>query len=369
MSKKSSIAAAASLLVLSLCSWTLPILSLKILLDSMGLSTHLGDLAQVFGVSCILGNMTGIPAGIGVGSSILIMGLENLGIASSTSVMSIMIFRLSTVWLMVCIGILSTIIFRRSVISSQTGQMHFDRLAPDYDNDLPGHVREKLLDRKMDITRQHIMSHCRNKIPSGCDIGCGQGHHLITFAKNDGFAMTGVDSSTGQIQCARENLSKAGVTAELITADVCNLPIADNRFDFVYAINFLHHIVDPVKQQRALGEIARILVPGGIFILHEINVKNPLFYLYMRIIFPLFRMIDDGTELWIRSSSLPEISHCTWSSDIRYFTFLPDFFPAFLTQKFAGIERLLEKTFLKRWSAHYTAFLVKESNTLEKEVV
>lgn len=64
---------------------------------------------------------------------------------------------------------------------------------------------------------------------------------------------------------------KSYETADLLMAevdhkvDMTGLPFADDTYHFVFASHVLEHIKDDVK---ALSEIARILKPGGIAILH-----------------------------------------------------------------------------------------------------
>jgi hypothetical protein len=97
-----------------------------------------------------------------------------------------------------------------------------------------------------------------------------------------------------------------------------------------------------------------------VFFLHEINTLNPLFRLYMGYVFPLLRSIDEGNEVWVRPTRLPTIAHATWDTAIDYFTFLPDFFPKWLLHRVAPLERALETSRLRSWSAHYVAMLHKD---------
>jgi len=49
-----------------------------------------------------------------------------------------------------------------------------------------------------------------------------------------------------------------------IHADLCNLPMSNNSFDFIYASHVLEHIPD---DRQAMREIYRVLKPGGVAIL------------------------------------------------------------------------------------------------------
>ncbi len=55
-----------------------------------------------------------------------------------------------------------------------------------------------------------------------------------------------------------------------VSADICNLPFADNEFDFILCNHVLEHIPDDVK---AMQEIYRVLKPGGKAIL-QVPLEN-----------------------------------------------------------------------------------------------
>lgn len=139
------------------------------------------------------------------------------------------------------------------------------------------------------------------------------------------------------------------------------LPYADNTFDFAYSINALHHILNPEGQAQALREVVRVLKPGGVFVLHEMNTYNPLFRLYMGYLFPLLKKIDEGNEVWLLPHKLERVPGARWLPDKAYFTFMPDFVPSSVQRWFAGIERWLETSRFRRLSAHYQACLAKDS--------
>src|SRR5690606_25257494 len=149
-------------------------------------------------------------------------------------------------------------------------------------------------------------------------------------------------------------------TCQLVQADAQALPFESNSFDFVYSINAIHHILEAGSQDRALAEIVRVLKPGGIFMLHEINTENPVFRWYMGYLFPLIKKIDEGNEEWILPTALPKPPGAGWAeSSIEYFTFLPDFIPRAILSALSGLERALEDSRFRRMSAHSQACLIK----------
>lgn len=104
-------------------------------------------------------------------------------------------------------------------------------------------------------------------IPAGgvaLDIGCGPGSITASLAQavgRDGLAL-GVDVSEPML--ARAVRIQAGPQAGFLRADAQRLPLRDNTVDAVISIAALQLIPDPVA---ALGELARVLKPGGRLVL------------------------------------------------------------------------------------------------------
>jgi ubiquinone/menaquinone biosynthesis C-methylase UbiE len=88
------------------------------------------------------------------------------------------------------------------------------------------------------------------------DVGCGTGHQLKALRER-GYRVAGVDGSAAMLEYARSN----NPGAELRQADLGGLPYDDASFDVVICIEVLRYLEDP---QPCLGEIARVLRPGGL---------------------------------------------------------------------------------------------------------
>ncbi len=93
------------------------------------------------------------------------------------------------------------------------------------------------------------------------ELGCGTG---LLLSRVRGFApsVTGVDLSLGMLRRAAERghpVAQGSVTA---------LPYRDASFDLAYSFKVLPH-VDPLD--RAVDEVARVLVPGGVAVLEFYN--------------------------------------------------------------------------------------------------
>jgi SAM-dependent methyltransferase len=89
------------------------------------------------------------------------------------------------------------------------------------------------------------------------DIGCGTGHLTAKIAAG-GAQVTGVDRSPEMIRQARE----AYPAIRFEVADATKIPL-DESFDAVFSNATLHWIKDP---ERVIGEISRLLRPGGRFV-------------------------------------------------------------------------------------------------------
>jgi ubiquinone/menaquinone biosynthesis C-methylase UbiE len=107
------------------------------------------------------------------------------------------------------------------------------------------------------------------------DVGCGFGRPAIRFAERTGAEVVGVNVSAGQVATARRLAAEAGVPerARFDVADANALPYPDGSFDGVWAVEVLMYLPDRL---RALREIARVLRPGGRFVLSDYTERVDL---------------------------------------------------------------------------------------------
>lgn len=90
------------------------------------------------------------------------------------------------------------------------------------------------------------------------DVGCGTGIQLADYQRA-GCRVSGIDASPSMLAVARRRL---GDKASLRLGDATRLPYADQAFDLVLASTVLHEM-SPGARAAALGEIRRVLRPGG----------------------------------------------------------------------------------------------------------
>ena len=101
------------------------------------------------------------------------------------------------------------------------------------------------------------------------DIGCGAGVDAIIAAKLTGPSgtVTGIDLVPEMLTRASENARLAGVdNVTFRESSAEQLPFPDNSFDVVISNGVFNLVVDKVK---ALGEVLRVLKPGGRFMLAD----------------------------------------------------------------------------------------------------
>lgn len=84
--------------------------------------------------------------------------------------------------------------------------------------------------------------------------------------------LTCLDVSNRSLEIARE---RHGNAAEFVAFDGTTIPFDDDSYDVAYAACVFHHIDDP-QHPRLLGELKRILRPGGFLFVFEHNPLNPL---------------------------------------------------------------------------------------------
>jgi arsenite methyltransferase len=112
------------------------------------------------------------------------------------------------------------------------------------------------------------------------DVGCGRGLMLIGAAKRltTGVA-TGVDIwqaedlSGNRPEVPLENARREGVAdrVRVETANMMTLPFADGSFDVIVSKAAIHNLYAPADRAKALGEVARVLAPGGHLLIDDIR--------------------------------------------------------------------------------------------------
>jgi 2-polyprenyl-3-methyl-5-hydroxy-6-metoxy-1,4-benzoquinol methylase len=346
-------------IVASLVAWTLPALGFWILVVAWGASLAPWRAVLSFSAATIAAAVTLSPGGVVVTGERLLQDLGGAAVAPAVAVLLVLGIRLATAGLATALGLVFLFVHlrTRNVDSSR----HFDQLADSYDVQIPAARREALLVRKTTMMRDSLSRLTPMTSGSGessrlrgLDIGCGQGWYVGRM-RELGFDVAGIDASAGQVALAGQNLGDAALVR---IGSVLDIPAADGSLDFVYTINVLHHLSSIDEQRRAFRELARVLRPGGLLFVHEINTTNVLFRFYMGYVFPSVNCIDEGVERWLLPRDLAAYAEVP-VVEIHYFTFLPEFLPAAIVRWLSPIERALERSSWLAYSAHYMAVLRK----------
>jgi len=108
------------------------------------------------------------------------------------------------------------------------------------------------------------------------NVGCAHGPDFLPF--KDSFELYGVDFSTEMLKLAEKYARKFGFDVELTLADVRRLPYPDDTFDRAISVATYHHLRGE-DQLEALGELKRVLKPGGEAFITVWNRWQPRFWL------------------------------------------------------------------------------------------
>jgi SAM-dependent methyltransferase/uncharacterized membrane protein YbhN (UPF0104 family) len=337
-------------LAASIAAWLLPGLGFWYVAGAWAFPFPLTHAEFAYAASSSLGGLVLAPGGVLVAGARLIGELEAAGVPVVAAAWSAFGIRLATVGVATMLGGVFLLIHlrTRAAVSSE----HFDAIADAYDVQIPESRREALLEMKTGLMREAIERAGIGR--RGLDAGCGQGWYVARMHQL-GFLVDGIDTSAGQLMLAAKHVPPA---ATLGVGSVLSVATREGMFDFVYVINVLHHLASVDEQRRAFAELLRVLKPGGLLFVHEINTRNILFRFYMGYIFPSLNCIDEGVERWLLPEQLSMYTDAP-VVDVRYFTFLPDFLPQALVRLLSPLERLLEASPLRVYSAHYMAVLRK----------
>lgn len=340
-------------LATSVLAWTLPAFGFWLVVSGVPGSAltpaPLEGAALAYVSSTLRAGVTLAPAGVVVSGSDLFDWLAVSGVAAAPATLIVLSSRLATVGVSTALGLLFVALHLRT--PRWMGD-HFDEIAHAYQSQLPEERRRALLTKKSGLMRDWLERHQIGT--RGLDIGCGAGWYVERM-RHLGCDVSGIDLSEKQIAQAARYLGDGSLVR---VGSALQIPAASGSLDFAYAINVLHHLPSVELQRDAFTEILRTLRPGGVFFLHEINTTNVLFRFHMGYVFPSLNCIDEGIERWLLPGHLSSYAAAP-VVDIQYFTFSPEFLPQWLVRWLAPLERLLERSPLRVYSAHYMAVLRK----------
>lgn len=151
------------------------------------------------------------------------------------------------------------------------------------------------------------------------DYGCGPADFGVWMA-TEGAEVTLLDISQTAVDLGLLRAAASGVRDRVrgIAADASRLPLlAEASFDVVFACASLHHTM---KYEGAVGELARVVRPGGRLVLCETWGENPLLGLARRVRAGMAGEEEDqGEEIVLSRRELRRLE--PWFEDWRIETF------------------------------------------------
>ncbi len=143
--------------------------------------------------------------------------------------------------------------------------MSFDERAAEWDNDPMRHERAKAVATAM---RQRVPL---NKTILALEYGCGTG--LLSFAlQSDLGEIVLADNSLGMLQVLKEKIAVANLThLHPLHLDLLTDPLPTQRFDLIYTMLTLHHILD---LNRILLAFHDLLKPNGYLCIADLDKED-----------------------------------------------------------------------------------------------
>ena len=171
----------------------------------------------------------------------------------------------------------------------------FDRIAPVYD--VMNTVMTAGLDRRWRTATIHATVHPGDAVLDAC---CGTGDLARAALRAGAARAVGLDFSEAMLERARRKVP----AAELVRGDVLALPFGDDEFDAV-VVGFGVRNVESLE--GALGELRRVLKPGGRLGILEITSEPQNRVVEARVIQPLDSMgPGDPVMLFAPPTEVPD---------------------------------------------------------------
>ncbi len=102
--------------------------------------------------------------------------------------------------------------------------------------------------------------------------GCGAGYGIETivnhFQPKEYYAF---DINERMVERSRSRAHNQRLSVKVFQGDITKIPLPSQKFDAVFIFTVLHH---EIRWRDALREVYRVLKPGGLFFVNEINNRS-----------------------------------------------------------------------------------------------
>jgi 2-polyprenyl-3-methyl-5-hydroxy-6-metoxy-1,4-benzoquinol methylase len=108
------------------------------------------------------------------------------------------------------------------------------------------------------------------------DLGCGDGHNAVLFARLGAASSVGIDISPKAIEVARQSARVSGVhdRCRFVCSPIETASFDDGEFDVVYCQGILHHVIDDLE--TVMSHVRRWTKPNGLIMFTEPTNFNPV---------------------------------------------------------------------------------------------
>jgi len=151
-------------------------------------------------------------------------------------------------------------------------------------------IIESLAKRTASVEAGFFLPHLRSGMKL-LDCGCGPGTMTVNLAEVVAPGeVVGIDLEDKQFEVGRAYARERGVSnIRFETGNIYNLPFESNTFDAVFAHAVLYHLKTPGK---ALTELHRLLKPGGVIGIRDLDNGGTIFTPSSPILDKSFELID-----------------------------------------------------------------------------
>lgn len=169
------------------------------------------------------------------------------------------------------------------------------------------------------------------------DIACGRGE-VVAIASEMGAYAIGLDFSptvlgiAAELKSDRASRNTTDGRMELVRADACVLPFADNSFDRITMLDIIEHLLPP-QLDAMLQEVHRTLKPEGFAVIHTLpnrwvyDLTYPLMRRLMRTL-PDNPRSDIEKEVHVNEQDLPSLHRTLKKNALGHRLWLEQHMPA-----------------------------------------
>jgi len=130
--------------------------------------------------------------------------------------------------------------------------------------------RGKNYEAECDFVEEVFRRHAARAPQSVLDIGCGSGNHALPLARR-GYAVTGIDASSGMLKLAREKTRASGILIDFHQDDMRSFSLGRTFDAAVCLFAVISYLPSNDDLSAMLANVKRHLAPGGLLVIESWN--------------------------------------------------------------------------------------------------